>query len=99
MYKIIKNIHVVIGSFFLIVLIARYYLQNEFVRFGGVARDLEPLEDVKPGKRIEIKTTKNTYTCDALVLCVGSWVGPVARKLGLKLPVEVRAFSFVSVML
>ena len=44
--------------------------------------------DLKDAKITILKTDKNTYTADEVIVASGSWSGKLAKKLNLKLPLE-----------
>ena len=67
----------------------RLSLQRLFVKHGGVVHDGEPVLSVTPGKPVTVTTSKATYTCDSVVLCLGPWMKEFCKTLGLNLPLQV----------
>ena len=73
-------------------IVTRLYLplQRQFVRYGGVIRDGEPMVDLKPGDPVSIITKGNkVYRGRAVVLALGPWAAKFLPKIGVNIPLTV----------
>nr|WP_143595770.1 FAD-binding oxidoreductase [Tropicibacter naphthalenivorans] len=64
-------------------------LAADFAAMGGTVMQTE-VQDVtlEAGQITEVLTSQGTLPCDAAVLSAGVWSGPLARRLGLRVPME-----------
>lgn len=62
--------------------------QNQFVRYGGLIRDGEPMIEVHPGDIVTVKTSTGTHQGRSVVLALGPWASKFLPKLGLSLPLR-----------
>lgn len=62
--------------------------QSQFVRYGGVLHDGEPLVELKPGTIVTVQTTKATYQARSVVLTMGPWAGKFLPRIGLNVPLQ-----------
>lgn len=65
--------------------------QRLFVKNGGEILDGWPVSSIVPGTTIEVSGPKGKKVkAKAIVICPGSWVGPLLADLGIKIPVSVQ---------
>ena len=63
----------------------------DYLKRSGVKIKIdETVEDVilSQGKIVEVKTTKETYSADEIVMAAGSWSGILSKKMGIRLPLQ-----------
>ena len=64
-------------------------LAAHVVAQGGQVIQAEALDLQRANGRISaVETSKGQIACDAAVITAGAWSGPLARRLGLKIPLE-----------
>jgi monomeric sarcosine oxidase len=66
-------------------------------QYGAVLQSQEPVEMVKFGQHVEVKTVKGYYSAERLVICAGPWLGKVMKELDLPLHVEQQQVLYVTV--
>jgi monomeric sarcosine oxidase len=66
-------------------------------RYGATLQSQEPIEALRLGQRIEVKTSKGNYSSERLVICAGPWLGKVMKELDLPLHVEQQQVLYVTV--
>jgi monomeric sarcosine oxidase len=65
---------------------------------GATLQDKEPVEGLKlSNSRVEVKSSKATYSAERLVICAGPWLGKVMKDLSLPLQVEQQQVLYVTV--
>ncbi|XP_045172453.2 peroxisomal sarcosine oxidase-like [Mercenaria mercenaria] len=62
--------------------------QRQFVRYGGVLCDGEPMIDLYPGTIVSVKTTKGLHRARSVVLTLGPWAAKFLPRLGLNVPLQ-----------
>ncbi|XP_068678967.1 peroxisomal sarcosine oxidase-like isoform X3 [Montipora foliosa] len=63
-------------------------LQAQFIEFGGTLCDNEMVVEIVPGSLVHIKTTKNVFTAQCVILAAGPWTNKLLKPLGLQLPLR-----------
>ncbi len=66
-------------------------------QYGATLQSNEPVETLKLGSSVEVKTVKGTYYADKLVICAGPWLGQIMAELQLPLQVEQQQVLYVTV--
>jgi monomeric sarcosine oxidase len=66
-------------------------------QYSAVLQSQEPVEHLKLGQHLEVKTAKGHYTSEKLVICAGPWLGKVMKELELPLRVEQQQVLYVTV--
>ncbi|KAH3693177.1 hypothetical protein DPMN_192579 [Dreissena polymorpha] len=56
--------------------------QAQFVRFGGVLRDGEPMMDLLPGDVVSVRTRGHVYRGRSVVLALGPWAATFLPSIG-----------------
>ncbi|HVO43544.1 MAG TPA: FAD-dependent oxidoreductase, partial [Aggregatilineales bacterium] len=63
---------------------------EQALKYGAVLQDEEPVLEIRPlAHGAEVRTNRATYTCDKLILTVGSYVKNLLKQLGLDAPYTV----------
>ncbi|XP_052256446.1 peroxisomal sarcosine oxidase-like isoform X2 [Dreissena polymorpha] len=62
--------------------------QAQFVRFGGVLRDGEPMVDLHPGDEVTVRTREHVYRGRSVVLALGPWAATFLPSIGVNIPLE-----------
>lgn len=65
------------------------YLHMRSRTNGVIIQEFTPVLDIIPGKRIQVRTTEENFSCNKLVLTTGSWVNTILHKLGISLDVQI----------
>ncbi|KAK7058685.1 hypothetical protein SK128_020297, partial [Halocaridina rubra] len=63
--------------------------QRLFVKNGGEILDSWPVTSISPGNTIMVTGPNGNITAKAVVICPGSWAGPLLSMLGITIPVWV----------
>lgn len=64
-------------------------LMDSFLQKGGIFQKATITDvEIQDGTCIGVKTDQGLLTADQYVLTLGAWSGPLARKLGVKVPME-----------
>ncbi|XP_045840491.1 peroxisomal sarcosine oxidase isoform X2 [Meles meles] len=63
-------------------------LQNAIQRLGGLVRDGEKVEEIKPGQPITVRSTSRSYQARSLIITAGPWTNRLLRPLGIELPLQ-----------
>ncbi|XP_046891742.1 peroxisomal sarcosine oxidase [Hypomesus transpacificus] len=64
-------------------------VQGLFQRMGGVIKDGEEVNAIKPGSVVTVMTASGTYSAKSLVITAGSWANNLLSHTGLHLPLQV----------
>ena len=56
---------------------------------GGVIKDGEEVNAIKPGSVVTVMTASGTYSAKSLVITAGSWANNLLSHTGLHLPLQV----------
>jgi sarcosine oxidase/L-pipecolate oxidase len=68
--------------------------QRQFVKYGGVLQDGEPVHSVtSDGVVASVKTAKGEYTARSVVIAAGPWTSRLTDPLGLRLPLQPERVS------
>ncbi|XP_044104212.1 peroxisomal sarcosine oxidase [Neovison vison] len=63
-------------------------LQDAIQRLGGLVRDGEKVEEIKPGQPITVRSTSRSYQARSLIITAGPWTNRLLRPLGIELPLR-----------
>ncbi|XP_032178818.1 peroxisomal sarcosine oxidase [Mustela erminea] len=63
-------------------------LQDAIQRLGGLVRDGEKVEEIKPGQPITVRSTSRSYQTRNLIITAGPWTNRLLRPLGIELPLR-----------
>jgi N-methyl-L-tryptophan oxidase len=66
-------------------------------QYGATLQSQEPVEQLKLGQQVEVKTSKGQYSAEKLVICAGPWLGKTMKELELPLHVEQQQVLYVTV--
>jgi len=65
-------------------------VQSQFVKYGGVIHDGEPVHRIgSDGDTVTLTTSKSSYKARNVILAAGPWTSLLTEPLGLSLPLEV----------